>query len=84
FSAEAGDMSALWAGFYMASAGGLDPLIDTTGGAQQDRVSGGSQRIALALAAELGDRVVLNSPVTDIEWTDDSVRIRAATGEVRA
>ncbi|TDC12122.1 flavin monoamine oxidase family protein [Actinomadura bangladeshensis] len=84
FSAEAGDMSALWAGFYLASAGGLDPLIDTTGGAQQDRVCGGSQRIALALAAELGDRVVLNSPVTDIEWTDDSVRIRAATGEVRA
>jgi monoamine oxidase len=84
FSAEAGDLSALWAGFYMASAGGLDPLIDTTGGAQQDRVSGGSQRIALALASELGDRVRLNSPVTDIEWTDDAVRVRAATGEVRA
>jgi monoamine oxidase len=38
FSAEAGDMSALWVGFYLASAGGLDPLTDTTGGAQLDRV----------------------------------------------
>jgi monoamine oxidase len=84
FSAEAGDMSALWVGFYLASAGGLDPLIDTTGGAQQDRVSGGSQRIALALAAELGDRVVLNSPVTGIDWTDDSVRVSTAGREVRA
>jgi monoamine oxidase len=84
FAAEARDMSALWAGFYMASAGGLDPLIETTGGAQQDRVSGGSQRIALALADGLGDRVVLNSPVTEIEWEDESVRLRTPSGEVRA
>ena len=80
FSAEADDLSALWAGFYIAAAGGLDPLIDTTGGAQQDRVSGGSQRIAVALADELGDRVVLGSPVTEIEWEDDSVRLRTRRG----
>ncbi|WP_218010508.1 flavin monoamine oxidase family protein [Actinomadura chibensis] len=84
FSAEAGDMSALWAGFYIASAGGLDPLIETTGGAQQDRVSGGSQRIALAIAAELGDRVVLDAPVWEIEWADGTVRLRTPTTEVRA
>lgn len=84
FSAEAGDMSALWAGFYIASAGGLDPLIDTAGGAQQDRVSGGSQRIALALADELGDRIVRDAPVREIEWTDGSVRLRTPSGEVRA
>ncbi|TDD35249.1 flavin monoamine oxidase family protein [Actinomadura sp. KC06] len=85
FSAEAGDLSALWAAFYVASAGGLDPLIETTGGAQQDRVSGGSQRIALALAAELGDRVVLDAPVREIEWTDDAVRLRMpGRAEVRA
>lgn len=84
FSAGAEDMSALWAGFYMAAAGGLDPLIDTTGGAQQDRVSGGSQRIALALADELGDRVSLDSPVTEIDWADDSVRLRTPAGEIRA
>ncbi|HLV73525.1 MAG TPA: flavin monoamine oxidase family protein [Vulgatibacteraceae bacterium] len=84
FSAEADDLSALWAGFYIAAAGGLDPLIDTTGGAQQDRVSGGSQRIAVALADELGDRVVLGSPVTEIEWENDSVRLRTPAREVRA
>ncbi|KAB2384557.1 flavin monoamine oxidase family protein [Actinomadura montaniterrae] len=84
FAAEPDDMSALWAAFYVASAGGLDPLIETTGGAQQDRVSGGSQRIALALAGELGDRVVLDAPVTEIEWTDGSVRLRTPRAEVRA
>jgi monoamine oxidase len=84
FSAEAADLSALWAGFYIAAAGGLDPLIETTGGAQQDRVSGGSQRIALALADELGDRVVLDAPVTEIAWADGSVRLRTPSREVRA
>ncbi|SEB83078.1 flavin monoamine oxidase family protein [Streptomyces sp. TLI_105] len=68
FSAEPEDMSALWAAFYVGAAGGLDPLINVVDGAQQDRVVGGSQRIALELAAELGDRVVLDAPVTEIEW----------------
>ncbi|MCK7626082.1 FAD-dependent oxidoreductase [Streptomyces sp. RS10V-4] len=68
FSAEPEDMSALWAAFYVGSAGGLDPLINVVGGAQQDRVVGGTQRIALQLAQQLADRVVLEAPVTDIDW----------------
>ena len=75
FAAEPQDLSALWACHYIGAAGGLDALIETRGGAQQDRIVGGSQRITLALAAELGDRVVLNSPVTEVSWADDGVRV---------
>ncbi len=84
FSAEPEDLSALWAAFYVGAAGGLDALINTVGGAQQDRVVGGSQTIALALAEELGDRVVLGAAVTDVEWDASGVRIVAGGTTVRA
>lgn len=84
FSAEPEDMSALWTAFYVGAAGGVDALINVEGGAQQDRVVGGSQRIALALADELGDRVVLGAPVTDIAWDDAGVRVTAGGRAVRA
>jgi len=66
FAAEPGELSALWAQFYFASAGGLDPVVSTTGGAQQDRVVGGSQRLAQELAAGLGDRVRTGTAVRTI------------------
>ncbi|MGF0315644.1 flavin monoamine oxidase family protein [Nocardia fluminea] len=75
--AEPEDMSALWAQFYIHSGGGLDSLINTTGGAQQDRVVGGTQRLSIAMAEELGDRVVLGAAVTQIDWSDDKIRVRA-------
>jgi len=74
FAAEPEDLSALWACSYVAAAGGPDKLINTTGGAQQDRIVDGSQQIALKLAAQLGDAVQLNCPVTGINWDDHSVQ----------
>jgi monoamine oxidase len=82
FAAEPEDVCALWSAFYVGAAGGLDSLIRTSGGAQQDR--GGTQRIALALAGELGDRVVLGAPVTGIEWDAAGVRVVADGTTVRA
>ncbi|MFD4402481.1 flavin monoamine oxidase family protein [Nocardia sp. NPDC058499] len=84
FAAGPEDMSALWANFYIGAAGGLDALINVGNGAQQDRVVGGTQAIALAMARELGERIVLDSPVTDIEWDDTGVRVRAGGATVRA
>lgn len=85
FCAEPEDLSALWASCYIGSAGGLDRLINTKGGAQQDRIAGGSQRIAEVLAGELGERVRLGAPVTDVEWTARGVQVSTATGlRVRA
>ncbi|MGW4365628.1 flavin monoamine oxidase family protein [Nocardia takedensis] len=84
FSAQPADMSALWAAHYIGAAGGVDAMITVTDGAQQDRVAGGTQAIALALAEALGARVALNSAVTHIEWSEDDVLVRAADRTVQA
>lgn len=84
FSTGPEDLSALWAAFYIGSAGGLDALINTEGGAQQDRIVGGAQRVALELTRELGDRVVFNSPVTAIDWDDDGARVLTDDRTIRA
>ena len=63
WAAEPSDMSLLHALFYARSGTDLDSLIAVDRGAQQDRVVGGSVRVAEAMAVELGDRVRLSSPV---------------------
>jgi monoamine oxidase len=60
---KAEDVSLLYFLFYLHSAGGLDALENTEGGAQDSRFVGGSQLVSLRLAAELKDRVILNTPV---------------------
>jgi monoamine oxidase len=57
--------------FYIHSAGGVDRLISTEGGAQQDRFAGGSQTLALGLGAPLDVR--LGRPVRTIEWGEGVV-----------
>ena len=57
FAAETSDLSLLHALFYCHSGTDLETLISVDRGAQQDRIVGGSIRIAEAMAAELGDRV---------------------------
>jgi monoamine oxidase len=66
FAAEPRDVSLLHALFYIASAGTLDNLVDTASGAQDSRFVGGSQKISLAMAHQLGKRVMLGAPVRTI------------------
>lgn len=67
WAADAADVSLLHLLFYTHSAGGFDALIGTEGGAQQDRIVGGSQELALRLAARLGEGVVrCSAPVRRI------------------
>ena len=80
FAVEPSELSLLHVLFYAASAGGWDDLLDTEGGAQQDRIVGGSQLISLRMAEELGDRITLSTPVRSIRTDDDGV----VAGEVRA
>ncbi|HEU5142409.1 MAG TPA: FAD-dependent oxidoreductase, partial [Solirubrobacterales bacterium] len=61
------ELSMLHVLFYVRSAGSFDKLIDTEGGAQQDRLDGGAQLLPLGLAEALGDRVRLGTPVRRIE-----------------
>lgn len=81
---EPADLSLLHVLFYTHSAGGFDALIATGGGAQQDRFAGGSQVLALRMAEELGDRVLLESPVRAVVHGEDGVTLSGDTGEVRA
>src|SRR3954451_24078658 len=81
WAAEPADLSLLHVLFYARSAGGFDRLLDTEGGAQQDRFVGGSQLVSIRLAAELGDGVLhLGHPVTRIEHGEHGVRVSAGTG----
>lgn len=84
FSAQPRDLSLLHVLFYIHSAGSLDNLINTEGGAQDSRIVGGSQRIALAMAAELGARVLLQAPVERIEHDADGVIVHGARFNVHA
>jgi monoamine oxidase len=81
FAAEPGDLSMLHVLFYSHSAGSFQRLIDTGGGAQQDRFVGGSALVADRLAARLGDIVRLSAPVSRIEVGGDRVIAATAAGE---
>jgi monoamine oxidase len=78
------ELSMLHVLFYVSSAGSFDKLIDTEGGAQQDRLEGGAQELALGLATSLGDRLRLGAPVRRIECGDGSVRVLADGLELEA
>ena len=77
FGTEPEDLSLLHVLFYVHSADGFDALIDTAGGAQDSRFVGGSQLVAIRMAEQLGDRVVLEAPVRAIEDTGEGVRVKA-------
>ncbi len=78
------EISMLHAIFYIRAAGSFDKLVDTEGGAQQDRLEGGAQTLALGIAAALGDRVHLGAPVRRIERREGSVLVAADGVEVEA
>ncbi|MCV7095688.1 flavin monoamine oxidase family protein [Mycobacterium kubicae] len=81
---EPDDVSLLHAARYVHAAGGLDRLLDTENGAQQDRFPGGTQQIAELAAAELGDRVVLDAPVRCIERHGAGVTVTSSQGHAEA
>jgi len=72
FGAEPRELSLLFTLFYVAASGNekhpgtFERNFDTRGGAQMWRFVGGSQRIALQMADQLGPRVLLGSPVRNI------------------
>ncbi|MGH2740979.1 MAG: flavin monoamine oxidase family protein, partial [Thermoleophilaceae bacterium] len=85
WAAQPEDISLLHVLFYIHSAGSLERLFDTEGGAQQDRFVGGSQLVPIGMAERLGDeRLSLSSPVRTIRQADDGVTVEADRVTVRA
>jgi monoamine oxidase len=81
---EPDEVSMLHAARYAHAAGGLDRMLDVENGAQQDRFVAGTQQIAAAAAAELGDRVVLQAVVQRIDSRDDGVTVTSESGSAHA
>jgi monoamine oxidase len=78
WAAQPEDFSLLHALFYIHSAGSLERLFDTEGGAQQDRFVGGSQLVPIRMAEELGEeRLVLGAPVRRVEHSEAGVSVHA-------
>jgi monoamine oxidase len=85
WGAEPEDVSMLHAVRYVKAAGGLGRMLDVEGGAQQDRFPGGTQQIAVRMAEELGERVVLNTVVRSIErHADGTLTVGSDRGAVAA
>ncbi len=84
FAAESRDLSLLHVLFYVRAAGSFENLINTTGGAQESRVVGGSQEISIRLAKGLGGSVVLSAPVYRIDHSSGGVEISSRGATYRA
>ncbi len=81
FSAEAAELSLLHVLQYVHSAGSWEQLLDTHGGAQQDRIAGGSHQVAERLAERLGEDVRLGSAVAAVEHVAGGVTVTTGGGE---
>jgi monoamine oxidase len=87
FSVLPRDVSFLYFLFYVHAAGGINNLVANAGqgGAQDFRVSGGTQGIAVKLADRLGRRrVLLSEPVRRISQGPKSVYVYADKATVKA
>src|SRR5581483_1492933 len=83
FGAEPRELSLLFVLFYIAASGNeqnpgtFERNFDTRGGAQQSRFVGGTQEITNRVAAALGRRVVLSSPVRRIAHAKNGVTVHS-------
>jgi monoamine oxidase len=84
FTCDPNEVSLLHLLYLIRSAGSFNALLATKGGYQQDRLSGGAQRVANLIAEELGSAVALNAPVEAIGQRNGHVEVCSAGGIVSA
>lgn len=77
---EPAEVSLLHALHYVRGCGGLRPMLDVAGGAQQQHFADGAHTLAERLARRLGDRVLLGAPVTRIVWDAAGAVLHRADG----
>lgn len=80
FASEPDTMSLLHWLTYIQAGFGLERVIGVHGGAQQDRVVGGTWRISERLAEDLGDALVTSAPVRRIAPDEDGVTVTTDVG----
>jgi monoamine oxidase len=90
YGKDSTQVSLLFNAYFTAAAGdtkhpgAFARLFSVQGGAQESRFRGGSQQIALRVAAALGKRVRLNAPVLSITQTRKGVKVIATGVTVEA
>jgi monoamine oxidase len=84
FCAEPADLSFLFCLFYLRSGGNLEVLTTFRNGAQQRLFVGGVHQLSQRMADGLGERVLLNSPVTTIEQDNEGVTVTCPEATLRA
>ena len=90
FGADPSELSFLFTLWYVACSGDethkgtFSRNSDTANGAQERRFVGGSQRVPLKLAKQLGDIVALRAPVRRIVQKGHRVHVRTGRGTVVA
>jgi monoamine oxidase len=70
--------------FLVGSAGGVESLMNIAGGYQESQFEGGVGQIPAVMAAELGDAVVLDAPVTSVTQQADGIEVASDAATVRA
>jgi monoamine oxidase len=80
WSAEPRDLSLLHVQFYLRSAGGMMTLLGVEGGAQDSRFVGGAMSTAEAMAAALGNRLLLGSPARQVAHGEGVVTVHTDHG----
>ncbi|MFV8783359.1 flavin monoamine oxidase family protein [Microbulbifer sp. SA54] len=81
FAAEPAELSLLHALFYARSGNSLETLLAVTGGAQQDRVHGGTAGLCETMARQLAESVQCNAPVESItQRPDGRLQVRHGGG----
>ncbi len=84
FASELSEVSLLNWLFLVRSAGNVEALMSIEGGYQHEQFVGGVQSIPKAMAAGLGESVLLASPVTAVTQQRDRVEVVGAARTVTA
>ncbi len=84
FCSDLSEVSLLNVLFLIHSGGGLVRFMSIEDGYQQDMIEGGAQAIADAMAADLGDDLVLDAPIHAIRQDHERVEVSGPTVTVAA
>jgi len=77
FCCDLSEVSLLNVLFLIRSGDGLVHFMSIEGGYQENQVDGGAQEIAIRIAAELGDSVVLDTPVVTVRDRGGALEVGA-------